>query len=195
MAFFPVTHICRNGTRASLAIPQCCVYAWVCVEPTAPSMSHFKVLSLPASWHLLTPTIIMLIYIVWLHKVIYAQLYPMSAQRGMLLLLNVLKRTFHDRRIHFISSLFESSHTFHSSRLTLSTKSLKALTKVWRPLPTGKIIAKSTKWTTLLCSWRGDEFRSVSSQSSLAPYRKWQECVLCWKQRARDELSSSFIHS
>ncbi len=27
VTFFPVTHICRNGTRASLAIPQCCVYA------------------------------------------------------------------------------------------------------------------------------------------------------------------------
>lgn len=63
VAFFPVIHICRHGARASLAIPQCGASARVC-ELTAPSMSHLEVLSLPASWHLLTHTIIMLIYIV-----------------------------------------------------------------------------------------------------------------------------------
>lgn len=76
-----------------------------CVRaPTAPSMSHFKVLSLPASWHLLTPTIIMLIYIVWLHKVIYARIYAMAAKGCLLLLLNVLKRTLHDHQRPFILS-------------------------------------------------------------------------------------------
>jgi len=80
-----------------------CVCMSVC-EPTAPSMSHFKVLSLPASWHLLTPTIIMLIYIVWLHKVIYAQFYSKAAQGCTCLLLNVLKRRFNDHQVPFIVS-------------------------------------------------------------------------------------------
>ena len=61
VAFLPVTHICGNGTRALVAIPQCCVCVF---EPTAPSMSHFTTLSLSASRHPLTLAIIMLIYIV-----------------------------------------------------------------------------------------------------------------------------------
>lgn len=155
-----------------------CVCMSVC-EPTAPSMSHFKVLSLPASWHLLTPTIIMLIYIVWLHKVIYAQFCSMAAQGCVLLLLNVLKRTICDHQIPFISSpslnlfCFAFLHFSHFPFCTLSTKSVKALTKIWRTLPTEKIIAKITNWAMLLCSWGDDESRSLSSQSSLAPYRKW----------------------
>lgn len=112
VAFFPVTHICRNGTRVSLAIPRCCVCVCTSVcEPTAPSMSHLEVLSLCASWHLLTPTIIMLIYIVWLHKVIYAQFLSVAAQRCTLLLLNVLIGRLYD---HLALSLFPS---FQSLRL------------------------------------------------------------------------------
>lgn len=33
VTFFPVTHVCRNGTTALLAIPQRCEYAWACVSP------------------------------------------------------------------------------------------------------------------------------------------------------------------
>lgn len=156
-----------------------CVCMSVC-EPTAPSMSHFKVLSLSASWHLLTPTIIMLIYIVWLHKVIYAQFYSMAAQGCVLLLLNAFlkkKKNVSWSSDSFYGLLFfESvllSLTFHTCPRTLSLKSVKALAKIWRPLPTGKIIAKIANWAMLICSWRDDELRSLSSQSSLAPYRKW----------------------
>lgn len=143
-----------------------CVCMSVC-EPTAPSMSHFEVLSLCASWHLLTPTIIMLIYIVWLHKVIYAQFYSMAAQGCILLLLNVLKRTFYDHQImllfpFFVQSACLLSCTFCICLFTLSTQSVKALTKIWRPLPTEKIIAKITNWAMLLCSWGDDELRSLS---------------------------------
>lgn len=149
-----------------------CVCMSVC-EPTAPSMSHFKVLSLSASWHLLTPTIIMLIYIVWLHKVIYAQFHSMAAQRCVLLLLNASKRTFHDHQTPFM--LCSSLNLFCFLSLstcppTLSIKSVKALAKIWRP--TEKIIAKIADWA-MMCSWRDDELRSLSSRSSLALYRKW----------------------
>lgn len=157
-----------------------CVCMSVC-EPTAPSMSHFKVLSLPASWHLLTPTIIMLIYIVWLHKVIYAQFYSTAAQGCVLLLLNVFFFFFKERFmiIRFLFMVFLESCLFCFLALltlvffTLSTESVKAPTKIGRPLPTEKIIAKIANWAVLLCSWRDDELRSLSSQSSLAPYRKW----------------------
>lgn len=158
-----------------------CVCMSVC-EPTAPSMSHFKVLSLSASWHLLTPTIIMLIYIVWLHKVIYAQFYSMAAQGCVLLLLNALKRTFHDHLTPFMVASSFSLRMFcllslSTLVLTLSIKSVQDLAKIWRPLPTGKIIAKITNWAMLICSWRDDELRSLSSQSSLATYRKDVFCV------------------
>lgn len=149
-----------------------CVCMSVC-EPTAPSMSHFKVLSLPASWHLLTPTIIMLIYIVWLHKVIYAQFCSMAAQGCVLLLLNALKKKNISWSPDWSLLLWICFVILALFALTLSTKSGKVLVKIWRPLPTEKIIAKIPDWAMLLCSWRDDELRSLSSQSSLAPYRKW----------------------
>lgn len=149
-----------------------CVCMSVC-EPTAPSMSHFKVLSLPASWHLLTPTIIMLIYIVWLHKVIYAQFCSMAAQGCVLLLLNAFKKKNISWSPDWSLLLWICFVILALFALTLSTKSGKVLVKIWRPLPTEKIIAKIPDWAMLLCSWRDDELRSLSSQSSLAPYRKW----------------------
>lgn len=152
-----------------------CVCVSVC-EPTAPSMSHFKVLSLSASWHLLTPTIIMLIYIVWLHKVIYAQFYSVAAQGCVPLLLNGVKKNISWSSDSFYGLFFfESvlpSLTF-GTHPPMSIKSLKALTNISRATPTEKIIAKFTNWTTLICSWRDNELRSLCSQSLLAPYRKW----------------------
>lgn len=103
-----------------------CVCLSVC-ELTAPSMSHFKVLSLPASWHLLTPTIIMLIYIVWLHKVIYAHIDSMAVEGCMRLLLNVLKRKFHDRLILCMASSASSLFAF----LHFSHLSFYFVNKVW----------------------------------------------------------------
>lgn len=153
-----------------------CVCMRVC-EPTAPSMSHFKVLSLPASWHLLTPTIIMLIYIVWLHKVIYAQFYSMAAQGCAPLLLNVLKRTFPDSRTPLLGSFLLTLLCFLvllSRALALCRRnSKKAPAKSWMPLPIEKIKAKLANWAMLCCSRADDESRSVPSQSSLASYWKW----------------------
>lgn len=155
-----------------------CVCMNVC-ELTAPSMSHFKVLSLRASWHLLTPTIIMLICIVWLHKVIYAQFCSMAAQGCTLLLLNIWKKE-HFMIIRVLSFsfffdffLFAFLNFVNLHPYFLTTQSVKALTKIWRPLPTENIIAEISNWAMLRCSWGDDELRSLFSQSSLTPYRKW----------------------
>lgn len=147
-------------------------------EPAAPSMSHFKVLSLPASWHLLTSTIIMLIYIVWLHKVIYAQLSSMAARRGTLPLLNVLEKdisvimsviflknasiSFHSN-LYLIFFLFFA--LFYTYLLTSLGKSIKVPTRIVRPPPGEKIIATNSNWAVLVCSWGEDELGSLSRRT------------------------------
>lgn len=155
-------------------------------EPTAPSMSHFIVLSLSAPWHLLTPTIIMLIYVVWLHKVIYAQFYSAAAQGFVLLLLNVVKKNISPSSDSYSPPLlwicFPCSHP---NPPTLSIKS----ELLWRfSRPTEKIIAAFTKWTTLICSQRDTDLRSRSSQSLLAPYQKWQN--VCWVESRGQKMRS-----
>lgn len=174
-----------------------CARMSVC-EPAAPSMSHFKVLSLLASWHLLTSAIIMLIYIVWLHKVIYAHFSSTSHREE-----HSYCWTFSWSRHSFLKMfVFDPGllslicfSTFSTRLLTSVRKFPGAPAIILRPSPGEKLIATTPNWYTLLCSWGEDGLGSLSRQIHFSSVIRDGKNVFCVEsKRARDELAFSFIH-